>query len=430
MRFKLKVLYYWLKILLTPKIRSEQELKAIQEVRMQKFARKALLNSPFYRRFFKNDTFDWAVVPEITKTEFMASFDDINTQGIKLGEAMKVALQAEHSRDFSNDINGITVGLSTGTNGRRGLFLASEDERAHWVALIMTRVIKPKIFKKQKVAFFLRANSNLYASVGSRLFEFRYFDIFRPMSELLIELNNLQPDILGAQPSVLMDIALAQKNNIICINPAQIISFAEVLTASDKETISKSFDTEITEVYQCTEGFLGASCKYGTIHLNEDFVHFDKVWIDENKFYPVITDFSRHSQPVVKYTLNDVLQVKSAPCRCGSQLLAIEKIIGREDDVLILNNIKVYPDLIARRIAMQTDEFQKYTIEQVGQNTLNIGIDGDADNFESTKTVFKNVLDSLFAEIGIFGIQYHFKNKTALVAGNKTRKIKRIRYED
>ncbi len=433
MRFKLKILYYWFKIIVMPKIRSVQDLAAFQKKQLKQFANKTLQKSVFYSRYFKHKIFDWVSVPQITKKVFMESFNEINTKGIKLEEAMEVALQAEKSRNFKSEINGITVGLSTGTDGKRGLFLVSEDERALWVALVMTRVIKPKIFQKQKVAFFLRANSNLYTSVSSGLFDFKYFDIFKPLTELLTELNIYQPHILASQPSLLMDIALAQKNKQINIAPIQIISFAEVLNENDKTTIRKTFsatfNVAITEVYQCTEGFLGVSCPYGTMHLNEDFVHFDKEWIDEDKFYPIITDFSRSSQPVVKYKLNDILQIKAEQCACGSKLLAIEKIIGREDDVLLLQNIKIYPDLIARKIALHTDDFQKYTLEQTNQNTLNIGIDCRTDDFEMLQKLFKTVLNELFASFGVENINYNFKNKTSIIVGNKNRKIKRINYE-
>ncbi len=341
-----------------------------------------------------------------------------------------MAIEAEQTRSFKSEINGITVGLSTGTSGKRGLFLVSENERAQWAALIMSRVIKPKFFKKQKVAFFLRANSNLYTSVASGLFEFMYFDIFRPLNELLVELNKYQPDILASQPSLLVDIALAQKNNQLNIKPIQIISFAEVLHANDKKSISTIFNTKITEVYQCTEGFLGVSCEYGTMHLNEDFIRFDKEWIDRNKFYPIVTDFSRHSQPVVKYKLNDVLEIKTEPCLCGSPLLGIERIIGRDDDVLIFNGIKVYPDLIARKIALVTDSFQKCTIEQVGNKTLKISIECKNEEFKNTCNLFQNTLNELFNELGINEIEFHFEPKIANVTGNKTRKIKRLVHEN
>lgn len=430
MRFKLKILLYWLQILVTPKFQSRKALEAFQIRRMNRFAKKTLSKSAFYIPYFHQNKFFWNEVPLITKAEFMESFNEINTQGIRLDEAMQVALNAEHSRDFKSEINGMTVGLSTGTSGKRGLFLVSEDERAFWVALVMTRVIKPKLFKKQKVAFFLRANNNLYTSVDSGLFEFKYFDIFKPIAILLKELDQFQPHILASQPSVLMDIAQAQKHQDISIKPSYIITFAEVLHQNDKEIIQTTFNKPITEVYQCTEGFLGVSCSHGTMHLNEDFIYFDKEWVDENKFYPVITDFSRNSQPVVKYKMNDLLQVKCKECACGSKLLAIEKIIGRDDDVLILNNIKVYPDLVARKIAMNTDSFQKYTITQVGDNQLQIGIDCPDSDWNQTRTIFQSVLNTLLNDLGISDTEYEFHHNPKQIPGTKTRKIKRLTHEN
>lgn len=425
MKFKLKILYYLLQLLFVPKFRSLKAIKAFQTEKMNKFAKKTLSKSKFYLPYLSNKTFNWKAVPQITKTEFMDSFNEINTKNIKLEEAMQVAIQAELTRDFKSEINGLTVGLSTGTNGKRGLFIVSENERAHWAALIMTRVIKPKLFKKQKVAFFLRSNSNLYSSVASSFFEFKYFDIFKPIPELLIELNSYQPSILASQPSILMDIALAQTNKVISILPTQIISFAEVLHENDKKTISTVFKVNITEVYQCTEGFLGSSCKYGTMHLNEDFINFEKEWIDENKFYPIITDFSRHCQPVIKYKLDDILQIKKLECACGSKRLAIEKIIGRDDDVLILNNIKLYPDLLARKIALFTDSFQKYTITQTEQNLLKISIVCPNSEWIEMKTIFYNVVNSFLNELGIHDVQYEFEHNPKEIKGIKTRKIVR-----
>jgi putative adenylate-forming enzyme len=427
--FKLKVLFYWARYLFRPALRTRKDVEAFQARQIRRFERKTLRHSEFYQRFFTAKGLDWSSIPVITKTEFMASFDQINTQKVTLEQAMDVALTAERTRDFNRDLNGLTVGLSTGTSGKRGLFLASDDERAQWVALVMSRVIRPRLFKKQKIAFFLRANSTLYSAVSSKLFEFRYFDIFQPLDGLLAQLNDYQPDILASQPSVLIDVAEAQRRAVIRIAPTQIISYAEVLTDSDRATIQACFGVGITNVYQCTEGFLGVSCSHGTMHLNEDHVRIDQEWIDEDKFVPIVTDFTRHSQPVVKYRLNDILKVKSDGCGCGSPFLAIDTIIGREDDVLVLDGKRVYPDLIARTIAIHTNEFQKYTIEQVGTNALHIGIDGEPEVFESTSALFKTVLERLFNEQGIRNTEYGFSPQISKITGGKLRKIKRSHHE-
>ena len=160
---KFKIIYYWLQILLRGPLTSRETIARFQEQKLKVFAKQVLSKSMFYAKYFVGTRFDWAAVPIISKTEFMAHFDEINTVGITKKEALETALEAENSRNFKSELNGITVGLSTGTSGKRGIFLVSENERALWVALVMHRVIKPKLFKKQKVAFFLIANSNLYS---------------------------------------------------------------------------------------------------------------------------------------------------------------------------------------------------------------------------------------------------------------------------
>ncbi len=425
MNFKINVLRHRLRLALTPRATSREALVKYQHQQLAAFAAKTLGRSPFYSRFFEGKHFRWDAVPVISKEEFMAHFTDINTVGIEKDQAMALALAAETSRDFSPELNGVTVGLSTGTSGKRSLFLASTDERAKWVATVLQRVLKPQ-FRRQKAAFLLRSNSNLYASVRSALFEFEYFDIFRPMSELIEELAQYQPHILAAQPSVLLDICEAQRRGNMNLSPVQIISFAEVLHPTDRRFIEDTFGVRITEVYQCTEGFLGVSCPEGTMHLNEDLVQIEPDWIDQNTFYPIITDFSRTSQPVVKYRLNDILRIKQTACPCGSVHRAIDQIVGRDDDVLVFGDKKLYPDLLARRLAVATNDFIRYSVEQIAARHLKISIVCEADAFSATCARFREVITKLLGEMGAEDVTISCQNDVRYVPGEKHRKIRNL----
>ena len=153
----------------------------------------------------------------------MGNFNEINTKGVDLKQAIDVATRSENSRDFSPTLNGFTVGLSTGTSGNKGLFLVSKKERAMWVALILQRIIGWE-FRKRKIAFFLRANSNLYTSVQSKLLAFNFFDLLDPIDQHLSRIDKLQPNIIVGQPSLLILLAKAQKNEDIKLS-ALIKSF-------------------------------------------------------------------------------------------------------------------------------------------------------------------------------------------------------------
>ena len=92
----------------------------------------------FFRRhapYFRNGI-DFARF-QMDKTLMMDNFDALNTVGIGKEAAVKVALEAERSRDFSPAIGHVSVGLSSGTSGHRGLFLTTPEEQAMWAAAVL-----------------------------------------------------------------------------------------------------------------------------------------------------------------------------------------------------------------------------------------------------------------------------------------------------
>lgn len=430
---KLRILFYWIRFNLRGKFRDRKSLVHFQQKRLEAFWKNVLPTSPFYSNYF-NEGKAPQDFPLMNKELFMEHFETINTKGISKEEALETALRAENERDFSPQLKGVTIGLSTGTSGKRGIFMVSEKERAQWAAMVMTRVVRPKLFKKQKVAFFLRANSNLYSSVQSALFEFCYFDIFKPVEQLAKEVNVFQPDVLAAQPSVLINLAEFQQAKQINITPEQIISFAEVLFPEDKKFIESIFHKKPGEVYQCTEGFLGATCEYGTMHLNEDVVMIEKHYLDEKRFHPVITDFTRSTQPVIRYELNDILVESSQPCPCGSCFTALERIEGRSNDVLLFKNTKgekvnIYPDLIARLIARATDEFRSYRLIQLSYDKIQIELKTDDSVFDKITNQLEQTILEFLEGREIKEVQLSFKKDIALEQGSKLRKIER-RFDD
>ena len=198
---------------------------------------------------------------------------------------MQVAQEAENSRDFTPTIDGLTVGLSSGTSGNRGVFLVSEEERASWVAMVVQRILGFSL-KPRKVAFFLRANSKLYTSVQSRLIRFAFLDLLLPVEQHFKRLNELQPNIVVGQPSLLMMLVDAQRSGELRIAPHKVISVAEVLSTEDRTAIELCFKVAVQQVYQCNEGMFGQTCSHGNFHLNEDGLIVEKEGLTTPGFSP------------------------------------------------------------------------------------------------------------------------------------------------
>jgi len=352
----------------------------------------------FYNKY---NSYNLQDLPIINKAIMMDNFDQLNTANIKKSEAIKVAIDAENSRDFTPQINGITIGLSSGTSGNKSIFLASEQDRIRYVGAIFNKVLLPIKHIKTKVALFFRSNSNLYESVGSILITFKYFDLTGDLDSQITELNELKPHILVAPPSLLNILADRQKQSELNITPDKIISVAEVLEDDIGIKIERAFSQIVHQLYQCTEGFLASTCKYGKLHLHEDYIHIERKWIDEDKkrFHPIITDFSRTTQAIIRYELNDILHI-GEKCKCGSIFTVIKKIEGRSDDIFRFNNgseIIIFPDQIRNTIIIASDKVLNYQIIQLEDKKISVSLQFEDNNKNTAERKrINNNLDKLF----------------------------------
>lgn len=369
----------------------QAKVDAHQNKMLKQHLRWVSTHSPFYKDIQSLQSTQLSSFPIINKKIMMANFDRLNTVGLKKAECFDVALKSETSRNFSPEINGFSVGMSSGTSGSRGLFVASKKEQAAWAGAIMAKALPGSIFGSHRVALFLRANNNLYENLGSKRIQFKFFDLINDPQQNIQELLRFRPTILAAPPSMLRMIVEAgsrQPRNNSTWAPQRIFSIAEVLDPVDEPYLSNGFQQPIHQIYQATEGFLAISCKQGSIHLNEDAVYFEKKYLDgqhfdaeKRRFMPIITDFRRKTQPIIRYELNDILIESNHPCPCGSAMTRIEAIEGRCDDLFKFpsisgsNTIEVFPDFIRRAIIQASDDISEYAAIQTTPHQIAIHSD-------------------------------------------------------
>ena len=331
--------------------RNRKALRRRQKRRLRRHLRYVAEHSPLYRGMKKFSSY-----PVIDKAFMMEHFHRLNTVGISREEAEAFAVRAERERDFAPKLKGVTVGLSSGTSGHRGIFLVSDREKVRWAGYVLAKFLPGSILDSMDIAFFMRADSNLYQAVNSRRIRFHFFDIYRDMEEHVRRLEALKPRILVGQPSLLLMLGAEAERGNLHISPQVVISIAEVLERGDEFYLKKVFRQKVIhQVYQCTEGCLAATCSRGTLHLNEDIVYIQREYLEGRRFVPIVTDFERKAQPMIRYRLNDILVERKQPCSCKSPCLALEKIEGREDDMFSFLDEQgrerlIFPDFIRRCI--------------------------------------------------------------------------------
>lgn len=390
----MRILYHYYRTFFLKKhIQSRKQLIAHQNRQFQSLARKCLPRSPYYKPYIGKPLNEW---PVINKQIMMAHFDEINTVGIKKMDALTVALNAEQSRDFSPLMNGISVGLSSGTSGQRGLFLASPRERDAWAGIMLAHLLPHGFKNQERIALFLRSNNQLYTTLNkSRRIQFHFFDLLADFDQSFHALNQMNPTILAAPASVLL--ALAKQKNRLTIHPTKLLAVAEVLEKKDEDFISHVFEQPVSQIYQCTEGFLAISDKYNNrLMMNETFLIIEKEWIDDRRFVPIITDLMRRTQPIIRYRLDDVL-IEKKPTGILTELLGIE---GRLGDVCYGKKgtltVPIFADTIRQHIAAFLQIVDDYDIQQEALDAFSIQVDSELIN----RDLFITHLNQLFKQKG------------------------------
>ncbi|WP_339504271.1 F390 synthetase-related protein [Pseudomonas sp. RL_105y_Pfl2_101] len=355
------------------------QLEAWQARQLRHFLQHVL---PKSRRFKDLTVTELADLPLMDKATLMGDFGGFNTRGLSLEQVLPIARQAEDSRDFNPTLGDITVGLSSGTSGNQGVFLVSALERQCWAGILLARTLPRHLLPRLlcpwraplRVAFFLRANSRLYTTLASRRVDFRFHDLTLGLEASLEHLNTQNPDVLVAPATVLRGLAEAALAGRLTVRPTHILSVAEVLESTDADVVQAAFGVAPQQIYQASEGFLGYTCEQGTLHLNESHLHIEVDWLDaeRTRFQPIITDFSRRTQMIVRYRLNDILRVAETPCACGRAERAIAAVEGRADEILWLPDLAglqllaLYPDVLRRTLLMLGATLQEYEICQIG----------------------------------------------------------------
>tara|TARA_B110000444_G_scaffold260684_1_gene308661 strand:- start:2284 stop:3573 length:1290 start_codon:yes stop_codon:yes gene_type:complete len=414
-----------LRYFFTPKkFKSRKQIERIQSQGMRKQAKFVRKNSPFYARHWEGmQDEQWHDFPLIDKSIMMENLEDLLTVRIDVSKANSLADEAEKSRDFSPKIGPYSIGYSSGTSGSRGMHFISEKEQAGWAGFMLSRGLDGSIFSKHRIGLILRANSNTFESVGSNRIEFKFYDLMKPLEEIHESILQDKLDILIGPPSVLRYLADVKSP----LKVRKLVSAAEVLDEIDRTHIEAHFGQIVHQFYSSTEGEIAATCEHGTLHLNEEIMVIQKQWVDEEKgwYHPIISDFKRKTQPIIRYRLNDILVASKQPCKCGDARESIESIMGRQDDIFLLERKsgdgfeQVIPDFIRRAVMQMHPDITAYCAIQKSPEEIEIQLlpEGLQEiSFQGFEQVWKN-MKTIQPTISL--AKYSFKPST--------KKLRRIR---
>jgi len=168
-----KIISSFIKIRYFNKWDSRDKLLEYQKKQVNKHLKFLKEKSPYFKTHEISENF------VMNKAFMMENFDELNTLGVKRDEAMEIALNSEKTRNFNQKYKDVSVGLSSGTSGHRGMFITTPEEQGIWAGTILAKMLPKNSILGHRIAFFLRADNDLYKSINSFLISLEYFDTFK-----------------------------------------------------------------------------------------------------------------------------------------------------------------------------------------------------------------------------------------------------------
>jgi phenylacetate-CoA ligase len=114
---------------------------------------------------------------------------------------------------------------------------------------------------------------------------------------------------------------------------------AENVLPSQARTIREAFGVEPISHYGLAEMVANASqCPNGRLHIDEDFAAVELVPVGDGTVRIVGTSLGNRAMPFIRYDTGDLAVVFPSKCGCGLPGRVLERIDGRQEDFIELND--------------------------------------------------------------------------------------------
>jgi phenylacetate-coenzyme A ligase PaaK-like adenylate-forming protein len=256
----------------------------------------------------------------------MDNFNEISNLNKK--EILKIISKKEQNFGIYKKL---FITTTSGTSGLKGIFAYDKNYIMKTIAFAKARLpikINPirAIFKPYKVAglfssSLLNTGTRAFTMGSNRFFQMNLFSL-GDMEKIVDNLNKYQPDILSGYPSLIFNLTKYDKLNI---KPTHIFTGGEYLDKKLRNQIEEKFNSKVYDVYGCAEAYpISCECEYQNHHLNEDFCI-----VEPKKDHILLTNLFSKIIPIIRYKIEDKIEIVNKKCKCGSELKVIKIKKGR-----------------------------------------------------------------------------------------------------
>jgi phenylacetate-CoA ligase len=384
-------------------LKSESELKAIQEKNLQDILDYAIANIPFYQHQKSNVLKDF---PVLTK-----------------------AILREHTQALvstSYDISTLDKHHSSGSTGQQSFTYMTKDHtfylralQTHWWHWSGYN------FGDNLLQFGISQKRSVLKSFKDFFFRTTYVKAFglseKELEAILLKVKKKKTLYIAGYPSVINQLAKVSLSTNIKPNVKGVICFGDKLFDHYYTTIKKAFGENISliDTYGCAEGLLMA-CKNETDfysmmspHVYIEIVDDNGKPVDDGTIGNVlVTCLSNYAMPLIRYKLGDLavkLPKEDYPKSMSLKYPLLKKVIGRETDIVkttkgITLNVHSFTGVLEYYQAIEQykiiqNDLKSIYIEYIVDNTYPFDIGVLQDIELKLQTLTKNCLEITFKEV-------------------------------
>lgn len=156
---------------------------------------------------------------------------------------------------------------------------------------------------------------------------------------------------------------------------------AEAWSDAMHDEITERFGVPAFDVYGLSEIIgPGVACEcaaHDGLHIQEDHFYPEVIEPDSGIVLPagevgelVLTTLTRTGTPMLRYRTRDITALERKPCSCGRTLLKMKRVTGRNDDMLIIRGVNVYPSQVEAALIAMPETAPHYQLEIAREGSL------------------------------------------------------------
>jgi phenylacetate-CoA ligase len=387
------------------------KLAALQFERLKKIVKYAYDNVPHYKTSFSKigarpedlkTIDDYARFPFTTKADFRSNYP-----------FNMFAVPRERL---------IRIHASSGTTGKPTVVGYTIGDLNNWAKLVCRTL----------VAAGVRPGEMIHNSLGYGLFTgglgFHYGVerlgcTITPMSggnteKQILMLQDLKATVLLATPSYALNLAeVAAREGIDMTKTSLRLAVMggepwseEMRAILDRRLGVRCYDTYgLSEI--CGPGLSCECIERNGLHGCEDHFLFEIIDPETMKPVPdgqsgelVITNLSSEALPILRYRTRDISRLNTDRCACGRTHVRLGRITGRNDDMLIVRGVNVYPSQIEAVMVGRQGVSPHYQITVRREGTLDsltVEVEAETQAATTYDVIAKDVQHHIKAMVGI-----------------------------